>query len=454
MNIVMDIFARIRLWFYNESDELGAEEEMLFSRTIRISIIVISIFLIRFIVDCIFVKDTMRLVFDLFFTLSFALITWHYYKKRIRILASLLYCIVINVWLFYNANYFGKDGMVVLLVFCTTPYAYYVVGSRVKWLLAIWLLLPCITFFALELGEYSFFPNHRYMGTDITWSRMMVVFSSFVVMITLMFSIRMLIVRREQVLTESRDELLLMVDRIEALTQVKERNNVQLREELQKLVEETKRISIESSLEALRSEERERARTSTELMESLGGLLLAMKYRFEAYFPVVQSAHRDEYREALRLIDKALLELYETCGYIQTEQLYQMGLIEALRQMYQALIDNHPIHIKIENVNYGDELSREHELIVYRTMALLINCSIRYINPYQSNIKVQCSDEMVMIYQYDEAIDHTEDSSGINDSLRQVRELVALVGGMVHHKSVVGKGATTLVQVPIIKRSS
>jgi two-component system, NarL family, sensor kinase len=246
----------------------------------------------------------------------------------------------------------------------------------------------------------------------------------------------------------------LMVDRIEALTQVKERNNVQLREELQKLVEETKRISIESSLEALRSEERERARTSTELMESLGGLLLAMKYRFEAYFPVVQSAHRDEYREALRLIDKALLELYETCGYIQTEQLYQMGLIEALRQMYQALNDNHPIHIKIENVNYGDELSREHELIVYRTMALLINCSIRYINPYQSNIKVQCSDEMVMIYQYDEAIDHTEDSSGINDSLRQVRELVALVGGMVHHKSVVGKGATTLVQVPIIKRSS
>lgn len=451
MSITKSIAWRLRLWFYSDGEDLAAEEVLAYTRTLRISIIMIVIFVLRFALDCFFVQDGLRLAIDVFFVLLFSGITWHYYKKQKRVLSSVLSCIAVNLWVFYNANYFGKDGMMVLLLFCTAPYAYYVVGSRVKWLLALWLFLPCLNLVLLEWGNYRYLPNHHYYGGDLTWTRMMVVFASFVLLITLMFSIRMLIVKRERVLSASRDELLRMVERIEALTQVKERNNSQLREELQSLVEETKRISIAANLEALRSEERERARTSGELMENLGGLLLAMKYRFEAYYPLVMPARLDDYREAVGLIDKALMELYETCGYLQTEQLHQMGLIEALRQAYQAMSENHKVDIHLENVDYSDELSREHELIVYRTMLLLINSAIKNSNPYRCNIKVQCANDMVNFYQTEETLDHTEDGSGINDSLRQIRELIALVGGMVHHKSVVGKGASTVVQVPISK---
>jgi hypothetical protein len=82
-------------------------------------------------------------------------------------------------------------------------------------------------------------------------------------------------------------------------------------------------------------------------------------------------------------------------------------------------------------------------------MLLLVNTAIRNTNPYRIVIKIQCQHDMVLLHQNDETVDHTEDGSGINDSLRQIRELIGLVGGMVHHKSVVGKGASTIVQVPM-----
>jgi signal transduction histidine kinase len=328
---------RMRRWIYSDKEDLASEDALMFTRTLRISVIILSIFLIRFVLDCLYVNDGLRLILDLSFIGAFALITWDYYKRQQRVFSSLLYNVVVNLWMFYNANYFGKEGMIVLLIFCTAPYAYYVVGSRIKWLLATWLILPCINFLLLEWGDYNFFPSHRYMGDDLTWTRVMVVFSSFVLLITLMFSIRMLIVRREQVLADSHDELLRMVDRIEVLTQIKEKNNVALREELQSLVEETKRIHTAASLEALRSEERERARTSSELIEGLGALILAMKYRFESFYPLVHSGKLEEYREAVRLIDKAQIDLYEICGYLKTEQFYQLGLVESLRKVYHAM---------------------------------------------------------------------------------------------------------------------
>ncbi len=449
MNTVANISLQLRRWLFSDGMDWATEEDLMHTRTLRMSVIIMVVFLARLVLDTLFVHDTLRIMMDAVFIVLFVSVTWYFYKSQSRILSSLCYNVLINVWMFYNANYFGKDSMMVLLIFCIAPYAYYVVGARIKWLLASWLILPCLNFMILEWGDYNFFPDHRYGGVDLTWTRAMVVFSSFVLLITLMFSIRMLIVKRERILADSHDELLRMVERIEMLTLVKEKNNGALREELQSLVEETKRISVEASLEALRSEERERARTSAALIENLGGLLLAMKYRFEAYFPLVRGDRSAEYREAVGLIDKALVDLYETCGYLQTEQLQQLGLVEALRQVYHAMSENHSIRIQLENLNYTDQLSHERERIVYRAMLLLINSALKNSNPFRCEITIQCTADMVSIHQNDETVEQPEDGTGINENLRQIRELIALVGGMVHHKSVVGKGATTVVQIPL-----
>jgi signal transduction histidine kinase len=439
-----------RSWFDQDRDDIYSEDERVLQRTVKLSVIMCAIFVIRLVVDFIFIDDQLRLFWDFLFAISFIGCTVFYVKTQKTFIASMIANLIVNAWMFYSANYFGRDGMIVLLMFCTAPYAYYVVGTRNKLLFYAWLLLPCINLVALELGDYAYFAHHKYQGNDLSWTRIMVVFSSLTILVTLLFSTRGLVGRRENMLAKSKTDLIKMVERIESLTAIKERNNTHLREELQLLVEETKKISVESSLEALRSEERERDRISYELIEGLGGLLLAMRYRFEAFYPLVDRDKLQGYRSVVGLVDKALGELYATCGYLQTEQLKQLGLIEALRIMYRAIEDNQKIRVILENDNYSDQLTNEQELIVYRMLVLMVNSAVKNGNADNCKIEIKYLMHVVYISQAEDGVEYSDGGAGINTTLRQIRELAALVGGQVRHKSIVGKGATTIVQIPLL----
>jgi signal transduction histidine kinase len=442
-----------RTWFYHEDEGYHSEDEVAYNRSLKMAGIVCGIFVVRFCLDAYFIDDALRVAWDALFAGSFILTTYFFVMKRRLQTAYIAFNIIVNGWMFYSANYFGRDGMIVLLMFCTAPYAYYVVGTQTKWLFYFWLILPCINLFALELGDYQFFPNHKYQGDDLSWTRIMVVFSSLTILITLLFSTRMMVVRREKLLALSKDELVKMVDRIENLTDIKEKNNTHLRAQLQVLVDETKRISIQASLDALRSEERERNRISYELVEGLGGLLLAMKYRFETFYPLVEKERIDEYKEVVSLVDKALHELYATCGYLQTEQLKQLGLVEALRIMYRAMEETHGIKVVFENENYSDQLTNEQELIIYRMLVLMINSAVKNANADHCRVDIKHVMGVVYVSQSEDGIEYTDGGVGINGSLRQIRELAALVGGQVRHKSVVGKGASSIVQIPSLQKA-
>jgi signal transduction histidine kinase len=189
------------------------------------------------------------------------------------------------------------------------------------------------------------------------------------------------------------------------------------------------------------------------LVEGLGGLLLAMKYRFEAFYPLVEKERIEEYKEVVSMVDKALNELYATCGYLQTEQLKQLGLVEALRIMYRAKEETHGIKIVFENENYSDQLTNEQELIIYRMLVLMINSAIKNANA--DNCKVDIKHVMGVVYvsQTEDGIEYADGGIGINGSLRQIRELASLVGGQVRHKSVVGKGASSIVQIPSLQKT-
>jgi signal transduction histidine kinase len=439
-----------RKWFDHDREDLYSEDERVYQRTLKLSVIMCVIFVIRFVVDFIFIDDALRLFWDFFFALSYIGCTVYYLKTQSFFIASVISNVIVNAWMFYSANYFGREGMIVLLMFCTAPYAYYVVGTRNKILFYAWLLLPSLNLVVLELGNYDYFPQHKYQGEDLSWTRVMVVFSSLTILVTLLFSTRGLVGKRERMLAQSKVDLIKMVERIESLTAIKERNNTHLRQELQHLVEETKKISVESSLEALRSEERERGRISYELIEGLGGLLLAMRYRFEAFYPLVDREKLQEYRSVVALVDKALGELYATCGYLQTEQLKQLGLIEALRIMYRAIEDNQKIRVVLENDNYSDQLTNEQELIVYRMLVLMVNSAVKNGNADNCKIEIKYLMHVVYISQAEDGVEYSDGGAGINTTLRQIRELASLVGGQVRHKSVVGKGATTIVQIPLL----
>ncbi len=441
-----------RTWFYHEDEGYHSEDEVVYVRSLKIAGIISAIFVLRFCVDAYFIDDFIRIAWDAVFAGSFILTTYFFVMKRRLKLAYFVFNIIVNGWMFYSANYFGRDGMIVLLMFCTAPYAYYVVGTHTKWLFYFWLILPCLNLFALEIGDYQFFPGHKYAGDDLSWTRIMVVFSSLTILITLLFSTRMMVGRRENLLALSKDELVKMVERIENLTDIKEKNNTHLRAQLQVLVDETKRISIQASLDALRSEERERNRISYELVEGLGGLLLAMKYRFEAFYPLVEKERIDEYKEVVSTVDKALNELYATCGYLQTEQLKQLGLVEALRIMYRSREESYGIKIVFENENYSDQLTNEQELIIYRMLVLMINSAIKNANADNCRVEIKHVMGVVYVSQSEDGIEYADGGVGINGALRQIRELASLVGGQVRHKSVVGKGASSIVQIPSLQK--
>jgi signal transduction histidine kinase len=409
---------------------------------------------VRLLADFIFISDPIRLTLDSLLLIVFGGISYLYKNSSSKTRVSYIFGGVIHAWLFYSGNYFGRDGLTVLLLFCSAPYAYYVIGTEKKLLFYLWLALPCVNLILLEFGDYSYFPNNRYIAKNYEWSRMIIVMTALVILVSVMYYSRLELIQRDNNLIQAKDGLKKMLHRVEMLTESKERYNTLLRQDLQDLVEDHKNIKIKSGLEALRSEERERSRITQELIDGLGGHILAMKYRFETYYPLIEPNKLEQYKGVVQLIDTALTELYRTCGHLHSEQFKQLGLLEALRGLYKKMETSYHMRIHFSNDGYSDQLNGEQELIVYRMMVLMIEGALENTKAGQCNIEIKYVSGGLYVSQWEDGIEQGNNSDEITDRVRRLREMVALLGGHLRFKSVTGKGANAALFIPVAETPS
>lgn len=215
----------------------------------------------------------------------------------------------------------------------------------------------------------------------------------------------------------------------------------------------------EFSRRLLGSQEDERKRIASEMHDSLGQYLLAIKNW--ALFGLNSLASENPAREHLKEISEAsslaLDEVREIAHNLRPYQLERQGLTHALDYMLGHL--KHPgIHFSAEIENVDGLLSKESEINFYRIVQECVNNIIKHstannawltIKRNADSVNLECRDDG---QGFDVAAASNSFHRGLG--LDDVAERTGILGGEHRIESAPGAGTNVFVSVPIAKKQT
>lgn len=218
----------------------------------------------------------------------------------------------------------------------------------------------------------------------------------------------------------------------------------------QRITELKNNMQIESMQSMMKGQELERERVAKDLHDSLGGMLSAIKLRFDG-LRSEKETNEPEYQNIHDLLDDACQEVRNISNNLQPGALEQLGLIEALNDLVNKYQKGQQavIHFQHYGVLGSNKLDSFTSLNIYRIIQELLNNSMKHSGA--SEILVQLhrdNGEMVLMVEDDgkgynpEAIDEGMGSEN-------VRSRAAFLNADLNIESQEGEGTTTMVTIPI-----
>ncbi|PUB34637.1 histidine kinase/DNA gyrase B/HSP90-like ATPase [Elizabethkingia sp. YR214] len=224
------------------------------------------------------------------------------------------------------------------------------------------------------------------------------------------------------------------------------------RDELHALaMEKEKQNSKISTLTALlEGQEQERGRLARDLHDGLGGLLSGTKHQL-SYLDPHQSENIEEgISKSIKQIDGAVEELRRVAHNLMPDLLVKYGLEVAIQE-FASRISNNALDIHTEFINYGNSLSEEKQLIIYRIIQELVNNAIKHADA--SEIIIQISQEENMLNLTVEDNGKGFDHKGLNvkktAGFHNIESRVQFLKGTMNIISELNIGTSIELQIPI-----
>ena len=224
------------------------------------------------------------------------------------------------------------------------------------------------------------------------------------------------------------------------------------RDELHALaMEKEKQNSKISTLTALlEGQEQERGRLARDLHDGLGGLLSGTKHQL-SYLDPHQSENIEEgISKSIKQIDGAVEELRRVAHNLMPDLLVKYGLEVAIQE-FASRISNNALDIHTEFINYGNSLSEEKQLIIYRIIQELVNNAIKHAEA--SEIIIQISQEENMLNLTVEDNGKGFDHKGLNvkktAGFHNIESRVQFLKGTMNIISELNIGTSIELQIPI-----
>jgi len=199
------------------------------------------------------------------------------------------------------------------------------------------------------------------------------------------------------------------------------------------------------------TEEKERKRIASDLHDGLGPVLSAINLFFEAYIDAPTGAEKTNIETKLKvIINDAIAEVSRISHNISPHILENYGLTTALKTFIDQLNNCEKLKIKL-HIDHLNRFDLKTELTVYRTIAELINNTIKHANCNKIEISFEQTGDILHIKYEDDGsgfsiIQTRIDSNGMG--IENIQNRIQSLGGTITFSNAENGGMKAVIAIP------
>lgn len=232
---------------------------------------------------------------------------------------------------------------------------------------------------------------------------------------------------------------------IEDQRKIAQQQDILHEQEIEKLQQEKRIVSLDAMLTG---QEAERRRIATDLHDSLGSLLASVKLHYQALF---RGTNRNDQRisRTENLIDEACDEVRRISHNMMPQSLLEVGLIEALKDLAHDYAENNnwDLSLHMEGVDYY--LQDHQEDTIFRIIQEIITNISKHANATEVDLKVSREEDLLVISVSDNGTGFTSDYDSEGIGLKNIRSRVDYLDGRIQMESTRQKGTHFQIEIPL-----
>lgn len=219
----------------------------------------------------------------------------------------------------------------------------------------------------------------------------------------------------------------------------------------QKFTELRNKMQIESMQSMMQGQELERERVAKDLHDSLGGMLSAIKLRFDGVVKDDSTVNLDEFQNVTDLLDDACQEVRNISNNLQPGALEQLGLIEALTDLIGKYErgGQTEIHFQHYGILGKQKFDSFLSLNVYRIIQELLNNSLKHAQASEILVQLHRDDGQLVVMVEDDGKGY--DPKDIKEGMgsENVRSRANFLSAELNIESRKGEGTSTMISIPL-----
>lgn len=204
------------------------------------------------------------------------------------------------------------------------------------------------------------------------------------------------------------------------------------------------------------TQDKERKRIAEDIHDSLGSILSAAKLKLSSLKenqPVMSAVHLEKYQVTMQLLDEASSELRNISHNIMPATLSKLGLVAALKNLFNTISSHSGIQINFSTHDFGNRIAEETEISIYRIVLELINNIVKH---------AQATKVTVQLIRYPDSINLSVEDNGRGFNfqhelfaqkgigLGNVLSRVDYLKGTINADTSPGRGTTIIIDIPYL----
>src|SRR5699024_9413603 len=223
--------------------------------------------------------------------------------------------------------------------------------------------------------------------------------------------------------------------------------------QVNEIIEEAKEKQ-EFGLKIIEAQEEERRRISREIHDGPAQMLAKILLRSELVDRTFREGSVEEslveIRNVRKMISSSLFEVRRIIYDLRPMALDDLGLIPTLSKYAATDSDYNDIDIEITSIGKQDRLSQKYEIAFFRLVQESIQNAIKHAEATLIKVKIEVSDRLLttLVKDNGKGFD-TNVKNEKSFGLIGMRERVEMLDGTLKIDSVIGKGTSVYIKVPL-----
>lgn len=202
----------------------------------------------------------------------------------------------------------------------------------------------------------------------------------------------------------------------------------------------------------IRAEENERRRVASDLHDSVGQMLSAIKINLSAFRSVIPEDNAARFEKIMDMADESCKEVRAISHNMMPNSLLKHGLISAIREFIEQL-DQAALKINIETAGLNERMDDDVETVLYRVVQECVNNVVKHAHASRLDIQLVKDSEGIAITIEDNGAGFNTSVSREGIGLKNLASRIDFLKGTVDISSAEGKGTLIAIFIPSQNKS-